>query len=112
LNKKVFRLVSYYIALGLPMIMSSTAFADGGSVTQVESFIQSIIKIVAGLAGLIATGFFVVGGLKYITSSGDPRHLDQAKRTIIYSAIGLSITIAAFVISDIVSGLASNAFGS
>jgi hypothetical protein len=44
--------VSYYIALGLPMIMSSTAFADGGSVTQVESFIQSIIKIVAGLAGL------------------------------------------------------------
>jgi TRAP-type C4-dicarboxylate transport system permease small subunit len=81
-------------------------------VTQVESFIESVIKIVAGLAGLVATGFFVIGGLRYITSSGDPRHLEQAKRTILYSAIGLSITIAAFVISGIVTSLATNAFGS
>ena len=63
------------------------------------------------VCGLIATGFFVVGGFSYITSSGNPEHLDRAKRTILYSAIGLSVTIAAFVISSIVTSLASNAFG-
>lgn len=102
-----------YVVLGLPLVLGSTAFAaSGGDVSNVEDFIRSVIKVLASLAGLIATGFFVVGGFSYITSSGNPEHLDRAKRTILYSAIGLAITIAAFVISNIVTTLAKNAFGS
>src|SRR5579862_993348 len=106
------RLVGAYVAIGLPFILTQTAFADSGSVTNIESFIKSVITVLAGLAGLIATGFFVVGGFSYITSSGNPEHLDRAKKTLFYSALGLSITVAAFVISNIVTTLASNAFGS
>jgi len=99
-------------AFGLPLILPVTAFAQGaGEIGQVESFIRNIIKVIASLAGLIATGFFVVGGFGYITSSGNPENLDKAKRTLLYSAIGLAITIAAFVLSNIVTGIASNAFG-
>ena len=105
------RLISSLIALGLPLLTTASAFAATGSVGQVDSFLQSVIAALAGIAGLIATGFFVVGGFSYITSSGNPEHLDRAKRTILYSAIGLSVTIAAFVISSIVTTLASNAFG-
>jgi len=79
--------------------------ADSGNIGQVESFLQSVITTVAGLAGIIATGFFIVGGLRYITSSGNPQHLDKAKRTILYSALGLAITIGAFVLSNIVTSL-------
>jgi TRAP-type C4-dicarboxylate transport system permease small subunit len=105
------KLVSPITALGLPLLISSTAFADTAGVSNVDNFIKSVITVLAGLAGLIATGFFVVGGFSYITSSGNPEHLDRAKRTITYSAIGLSVTIAAFVISNIVTTLATNAFG-
>lgn len=105
------KLVSLIMALGLPLLISSPVFADTAGVSNVESFIKSVITVLAGLAGLIATGFFVVGGFSYITSSGNPEHLDRAKRTILYSAIGLSVTIAAFVISTIVTTLATNAFG-
>jgi len=38
--------------------------------------------------------------------------LEHAKRTIIFSALGLAITIAAFVLSNIVASLATSAFGS
>jgi TRAP-type C4-dicarboxylate transport system permease small subunit len=110
-RKTTVRLISSLIAFGLPLVTTASAFAASGSVGQVDSFIQSVIEALAGIAGLIATGFFVVGGFSYITSSGNPEHLDKAKRTILYSAIGLSVTIAAFVISNIVTGLASNAFG-
>lgn len=106
------KLFALYIASGLPWVLTQTTFAATGDISSVENFIRSIIKVIAGLAGLIATGFFVVGGFSYITSSGNPEHLDRAKRTILYSAIGLSITIAAFVISNIVTTLATNAFGS
>ncbi len=87
------------------------ASQTSANVSQVSSFMKSIIQIMAGLAGLLATAYFVVGGFNYITSSGNPQRLEKAKRTILYSAIGLSITIAAFVISNIVSSLASKSFG-
>ena len=107
------KIIATTVAFGAPLLMSSVAFAaTTGGVTQVESFIKSLIQVVAGLAGLVATGFFVVGGFGYITSSGNPEHLDKSKRTLVFSAIGLAITIGAFVLSSIISDLASKAFGS
>lgn len=103
--------VALFVALGIPFIIAHSAYAAAGDITSVENFIRSIIKVVAGLAGLIATGFFVVGGFGYITSSGNPERLDRAKHTLIYSGIGLAIVIAAFVISNIVTDLATGAFG-
>jgi hypothetical protein len=106
------KIVAMIVVIGMSFVLAAPAFAASGDVTQVENFIRNIIKVVAGLAGLIATGFFVVGGFSYITSSGNPEHLDRAKRTLLYSGIGLAITVAAFVISNIVTSLATSAFGS
>jgi hypothetical protein len=102
-----------YVIIGLPFIFMHPAFAaTAGDITSVQDFIRSVIKILAGLAGLVATGFFVAGGFSYIASTGHPQKLDKAKHTILYSAVGLSVVIAAFVISNIVTTLATNAFGS
>ena len=106
------KLIVLILALGLPLVLPETALAQGtAGVSNVENFIRSIITVFAGLAGLVATGFLVAGGFIYITSSGNPEHLDRGKRTITYSLIGLAITIGAFVISNIVTTLAKNAFG-
>ncbi len=110
-SQKQLLFVALFAAVGMPLFVSAPALAAGGDIGQVENFIRSIIKVIAGLAGLIATGFFVVGGFTYITSSGNPEQLDKAKRTLTWSAIGLAIVIAAFVISNIVTSLATSAFG-
>ncbi len=108
---KSLRFVAIIMALAIPFALAHPALAADGNVVQVENFIRSIIKVVAGLAGLVATGFFVVGGFGYITSSGNPEKLDKSKQTLVWSAIGLAIVIAAFVISNIVTDLATGAFG-
>ena len=105
------KLIALITALGAPLLFTEPAFAATAGVSNVENFIRSIITVFAGLAGLVATGFLVAGGFIYITSSGNPEHLDRGKRTITYSLIGLAIVIAATVISSIVVTLASNAFG-
>jgi hypothetical protein len=110
-GKNLRRFVALFVAIGLPLVLSHPALAADGNVTQVESFIKSVIKVISGLAGLIATGFFVAGGFGYITSSGNPEHLEKSKHTLLYSGIGLAIVIAAFVISNIVTDLATSAFG-
>jgi hypothetical protein len=111
MRKSLNKYLSSVLIFILPLVLTSPVFADSGNISQVESFIKSVITAIAGIAGLIATGFFVVGGLRYITSSGNPQNLEKAKRTIMYSAGGLAITIGAFVLSNIVTDLANSAFG-
>ncbi len=113
-SNKLRIVVALVAAFGLPLLLSDAAFAQeatAAGVGQVENFIRSVIQVVAGLSGLIATGFFVVGGFGYITSSGNPEVLQKSKRTIFYSGMGLAITIGAFILSNIVTSLATNAFG-
>ncbi len=93
------------------LIVASPAFAQTADVSRVETFIKSIIQILVTLAGVTATGFFVWGGFRYITSSGSPEQLEGAKKTILYSAVGLAIALGAFVFSNIVTSLATAAFG-
>ena len=107
-----YQIVILVIAVAIPLLLAPPAFAVSADVTQVDNFIRNVIKVIAGLAGLIATGFFVIGGFSYITSSGNPEHLDKAKRTLLWSSIGLAIVIAAFVLSNIVTTIATDAFGS
>ena len=109
-SNKTLKLMTVLLSAGV-LVAAHPALASDGNVVQVENFIRSVIKVVAGLAGLIATGFFAVGGLGYITSSGNPEHLDRSKRTLFWAAIGLAITIGAFVLSNIITDLATSAFG-
>ncbi len=99
------------VAVGVSIVMGGAVYAAPVGVSNIENFIRNIIQVVAGLAGLIATGFFVIGGLTYITSSGNPEQLDRAKRTITWSAVGLVVVIAAYVLTNLVTSLAYQSFG-
>jgi len=92
-------------------LISNPALAASEDVLKVEGFIQSVIQVLVTLAGLISVGFFVWGGVGYITSSGNPESLDRSKKTILYSAIGLAVVLGSYVLSNIVTQLATGSFG-
>lgn len=109
---KIYRFMEVlFLSFTTCLLLNQSVYADAGNVAQIQSFIKNIITDLVSLSGLIATGFFIVGGFRYITSSGNPISLDKAKRTILYSAAGLAITIGAFVLSNIISDMAKSAFG-
>lgn len=99
-------------AVAISFLMAAgPVLAQSGDVDKIESFIRNVIQVLVTLSGVIAAGFFVWGGIGYITSSGNPEMLDKSKKTIIYSAIGLVIVLGAFVLSNVVSQIASSSFG-
>lgn len=108
MNKKLITLSSVALTT---LIFASPVYAASADVTSIQTFIKSIIQILVTIAGLVSMGFFVWGGFGYITSSGNPEMLDRSKKTILYSAIGLAIVLGAFVLTNIVSDLATTAFG-
>ncbi len=102
----------YLSSLLLTMLIAVTpVYAASADVTKIQTFIESITGILTTLASAVAIGFFVWGGFGYITSSGNPEHLDRSKKTLLYSAIGLAIVLGAFMLSNIVTQVATSAFG-
>lgn len=69
----------------------------------VASVLSTIIYWILGLSGGIAVLFLILGGLQYITSSGNKDRAEAAKQTILYAVIGLIVIALSFVIVAFVS---------
>ena len=107
---------SFILTVGVIGIVATLFNADMAlavdGAAQTENFIKNIVTALVGISGAIAVVFMVIGGFKYITSSGHPEKLDSAKKTLLYSGIGLVIVLAAYTIVDFVAGIAKSSFGS
>lgn len=59
---------------------------------------QLVVMAVAAISVIV----IMIGGFKYIVSSGDPAKVNNAKNTILYALIGLIVAIFAQVIVSFV----------
>lgn len=66
------------------------------------TFIQTIINAVLVIAGVVAVVYLIVGGYKYITSSGNAEAAEAGRTTVLNAIIGLVIIFAAFLIVNFV----------
>ncbi len=70
----------------------------GKTLTGADSYLTDIINLLLFLAGAIAVIVIIIGGIRYITSTGDAMRIKQAKDTILYGIVGLIIAIFAYAI--------------
>jgi len=71
----------------------------GGTLTQL---IKDGLNTAIILAAVVAVGFLVINGIKYMTSAGDTGKTEEAQKGIASALIGLVICIAAAVIVNFV----------
>ena len=64
--------------------------------------INTIINVIMGILGLVAVLVIILGGVQYVTSTGDAAKVKKAKDTIMYGIIGLVISLLAFAIVNFV----------
>ncbi len=81
---------------------------DGDADASVQNIIQTVIDVFSIIVGAVSVIMIIIGGLRYITSSGDSGNVQAAKNTILYAIVGLVIvifaqTIVRFVV-DRISG--------
>ena len=71
--------------------------------------IRQILNIVIGVLGLVCVIVIIIGGVNYMTSSGDAGKVKKGKDTILYGLIGLVICALAFAIVNwVIMGVLSN----
>ena len=79
-----------------------------GSGTDLPSAIIGILNGIIGILAVVCVVVIVMGGVQYMTSSGDAGKVKKAKDTILYALIGLVVcalaaAIVNFVISKVVT---------
>lgn len=123
MTKKMFKILPLIIAsiMGVSLLTNVPTFATdsicnnssvsdevkaaagcGGTTGTLDSALTSILNAIILVMGIVAVIFIIIGGVNYITSSGDSNKVKKAKDTILYSVIGLVICALAFVIVNFV----------
>lgn len=69
-----------------------------GNGDALPSIITGILNAIIAVCGLVAVIYVIIGGVQYMTASGDTSKLEKAKKTILYALIGLIICALAFAI--------------
>ncbi|MFA6042841.1 MAG: Ig-like domain-containing protein, partial [Patescibacteria group bacterium] len=101
-----------FLALGVIAGAALFAFAHvaqaltvenvGGTLTlgdaDLKQTVINVIKWALGLLGLVAVIIMLYGGFLWLTSRGDEKQIDKAKRTLINGAIGIVIILVAWAI--------------
>lgn len=94
-------------ANGAPVIdgdPDSPAF-NGGWGKAMPLIGMAVIEMLTRIAGLIAVGFIIWGGIQYTTSQGEPEGINNAKSTILNAIVGLVISLIAIGLVQFVAGL-------
>ena len=90
------------------LLASATSVQEGANAARADGMPTELIgdngvfsritNTVLLIVGLISVIMLVYGGLRYILSGGDSKKVTDAKNTILYAIIGLSISMLAYAI--------------
>lgn len=64
---------------------------------------QNIISWLLYFAGAAAVFLIILSGIKFITSGGEAKQAEEARKTLTYAVIGLVVILLAFFIISIIS---------
>ena len=92
----------YLSALGDVIASVPRAAPTDASLPEViDNATNWVMKIIAA----VATLFFVIGGLRYVTAAGDPAAVEQAKGSFKAAAIGYALAVLAHPILQVLQGI-------
>lgn len=57
---------------------------------------QQVVNLLLFLVGSISVVMLIIGGIRYIVSSGDQNQVTGAKNTIMYAIIGIVVSVLAW----------------
>ncbi len=80
-------------------IPGSTGLSSAPIVVILSIFMYWLLSIV----GIIAVIAFVISGIQYLTSAGDPKRADTAKSNMVNAIIGVVVALSGLVILQAIS---------
>ncbi len=110
----LFSLLTSFFILPTPISAATTwndletapgdTMADVATIKSLEGLFSNVVGIAISLVGLVTFAMIITGGIKYLTSGGDPKNTEAAQATITQGIIGLVLAVASYFILQAISG--------
>lgn len=71
--------------------------------SSLEFVFENVITSLLALGGIVLFVMLLTGGFKYLTSGGDPKALEGAKKTLTTAIGGLVMLVGSFLILKIIA---------
>lgn len=65
----------------------------------------NLVSAILGFAGITLFILLLIGGFKFITSGGDPKAVEGARKTISYAIMGLVVLLLSFLILVLIKAI-------
>lgn len=79
-------------------IPEDTGLPEGSGDNPIVGVIKNVASWILVILGSIALISFVIAGIIYLTSLGDDKRMERAKRAMLYSIIGVVVGLSGFVL--------------
>lgn len=86
------------VCAGVGAVTGSNGCEPAAGVKDINSVIQTGIRIFQSIVGLIAVVMMVTAGLRFVTSGGDATKVTSARNTLLYGAVGIIVVALSEVI--------------
>ena len=73
-----------------------------GELTGSDGVFEIVVNVLLFIIGAVSVIMLIYGGIRYTTSGGNANSVTAAKNTVIYSIVGLVISILAYAIVNFV----------
>lgn len=83
------------VSLIIPLTTKAVELKNPLIVDSFQELVEVLINVVFTLALAIAPIMYIIAGFFYLTSAGDPKKIETAKKIIIYTTVGLIIVVSA-----------------
>lgn len=80
-------------------------FPDGTEVPTIKCFEAVFLRILTLIVPLSTLALFImliIGGIRYLTSGGDPKATASAQQTMTYSILGIVLIVLAYLVFRII----------
>ncbi len=94
-------IITYLLAAGPTPILQGVN-PDTQGLDAVPILIHNVVNIALFIAGGLSVIFFIVGGMRFALSAGNPASTKQARETMLYAIIGLVVSLGSFAILNYV----------
>lgn len=87
-----------------PLAPKLSPTSSQGAEVLFGDIISRLITIALVVAAIVFIFFLIIGGIRWITSSGDKARLEGAKGTITNAIIGIIIVFSVFAVAMLIEG--------
>jgi hypothetical protein len=71
-------------------------------IPEIGTVVANFLGIAAAIGGMLAVGFIILGGFKYIMARGDMKATQQARSTVMWAVLGLVFLVLAFLVLQLI----------